>query len=791
MNKPLGADPLEGAIGLSLPRLEALEKAVGDARFVEDMTLPGMLHGAVLTSPHAHARIRGYDASAALALPGVKAVVTGEDFETRYMGLVVKDETALAKGKVRYIGEPVAAVAAVDQETARAALHLIEVDYEELPAVFSPEEAMAPGAPLLHEGYGSYFKIFDAVHEGNVLAESEIVGGDPDGAFQGADHVFENVYELSAQYHAYMEPVAALAQVDRDGRVTVWSSTQSVFRTQANIAESLGIPMARIRCISPRIGGGFGGKSEATVQPAAVLLAQKTSRPVRIALSRDEDMTTMRSRHPARLVCRTGVMADGTIVARSLDVLMDGGAYADDSPAVMMFAMYFGCGPYRIPNYRLSGRAVYTNKLRAGAFRGFGNPQGSFATESQMDEIAEALGLDPIDFRLKNALQPGDRWIDGHAIDSCTIRDCLEALRDGCDWTARRAQAAARARPGRRRGIGIAAVAHICGFMATSAFVRLLEDGSVALNTGAVDIGQGSSTALTQICAAALGLSPEQVRCVEADTDASPYNSGTNASRVTYMVGRAIGEAAEVVRNKILEHAGELLEAHPGDLELQPGGKVGIKGVPGKTVSFQEVSIRAHWGTGGPIMGSGSLVFEAGEMDPKTALATGFMSFNACGAYTFGAQAVELEVDEVTGQVEVLEVWSAHDVGRAINPGAVDGQIQGGVVQALGYALTEEMVWQDGRLANPSFMDYKIPGSLDVPHAIHAIVLEHAEPTHPFGAKGIGEPPIVGIAPAVANAIRQATGKRLRRSPMTPERVFRALADEGDGVGIDWPNGQA
>lgn len=783
--------PLETAIGRSLPRLEAVEKALGQARFTEDLVLPGMLHGALLTSPHAHARILGYDTSAALALPGVKAVVTGDDIEGRTMGLLVKDETALAKGRVRYIGEPVAAVAAVDQETARAALHLIEVRYEELPAVFSPAAAMAPDAPILHENYDSYFKIFPAVHRGNVMAEVEIKGGDPDTAFATADRVFEKVYELSAQYHAYMEPVVALAEVAADGRVTVWSSTQSVFRTQANIAECLGIPMSKIRCISPRVGGGFGGKSEPTVQPAAVLLAQKTGRPVRIALSREEDMATMRSRHPARVTCRTAVRADGTIVARAIDILMDGGAYADDSPAVLMLAAYFSTGPYRIPNYRLGGRVVYTNKLRSGAFRGFGNPQASFATESQMDEIAEALGIDPFEFRMKNALQPGDRWIDGRTIESCTIVDCLEALRDAADWPARRAAAQAAARPGRRRGIGMAAVVHLCAFLSTSAFVRLLEDGSVALHTGAVDIGQGSDTALTQICAAALGLEPDQVRCIETDTDTAPYNSGTNASRVTYMVGRVIGEAADAVREKILEHAGEMLEAHVGDLELLPGGRVGLKGVPGKSVSFQEVSIRAHWMAGGPIMGTGSLTYAGGEVDPKVALATGFMSFNGAGVYTFGAQAVELEVDEVTGQVEVLEVWSAHDVGRAINPAAVDGQVQGGVVQALGYALTEEMVWQDGRLANPSFMDYKIPDSMDVPAGIHSIILERAEPSHPFGVKGVGEPPIIGIAPAVANAIRHATGQRLRRAPMTPERVFRALAGEGDGTGIDWPNGAA
>ena len=783
--------PLNTAIGKSLPRLEAMEKATGAARFTEDLALPGLLHAALVTSPVPHAIIRKVDASRALALPGVKAVVSGEDIEARYIGLVVKDETALAKGRVRYIGEPVAAVAAVSAAVARRAADLVEVEYEELPAVFDPAAAMAPGAPILHEDYAGYFKIFDAVHNGNVMSEVEIVGGDPDGAMQSADRVFENTYELSAQYHAYMEPAAALVSAEPDGHITVWSSTQSVFRTQANLSEGLGIPMSKIRCISPRVGGGFGGKSEASGQPIAALLSLRTGRPVRLALSRFEDMTTMRSRHPARLVCRTGVMNDGTLVARELDILMDSGAYADDSPAVLMFAMYFGNGPYRIPNYRLSGRAVYTNKLRAGAFRGFGNPQATFATESQMDEIAAALGLDPIAFRRQNALRTGDKWIDGHTIDSATVVECLDALEAASDWKARREAAGAEAAPGRKRGLAMAAVSHICGFMSTSAFVRLLEDGSVALNTGAVDLGQGSNTALTQMCADALGLTPGDVRCVDADTDASPYNSGTNASRVTYMVGRAIGEATDEVRRKVLQHASDMLEADAGDLELIAGGKVAVKGVPDRNVSLREVSLRAHWATGGPILGTGSFVYEAGEIDPKIALAKGWMSFNACGAYTFGAQAAEVEVDEATGVVEVKNFWSVHDVGRAINPGAVESQIHGGVVQGLGYALTEELVWQDGALANPSFMDYKIPAAMDVPGEIHAVILEHAEPTHPFGAKGIGEPPIVGVVPAIANAIHHATGARIRRSPMTPERVLDALETGEDGTFKDWPNGTA
>jgi CO/xanthine dehydrogenase Mo-binding subunit len=761
-------------IGTTMPRLEALSKATGRAQYTDDIVLPGMLFGAIVSSPHSHARVVSYDTSKALAVPGVKAVVTGADLEARYMGLLVKDETVLAKDRVRYSGEPVAAVAATSFAAAQAAARLVEIEYEELPAVFTPDEAMAAGAPILHEHYDSYFKVFAPVSDGNVLASSEISTGDVEKGWAESDLIVENVYETQAQYHAYLEPVAAIAQVEPEGKVTVWSSTQSVFRTQANISDSLGLPRSRIRAIGPRVGGGFGAKSEATVQPLAVLLAQRTGRPVKVVLDRSDDMLTMRSRHPALMRIKSGVRRDGTFVAQEFDVVMDGGAYADDSPAVMMFALYFAAGPYRIPHTRSAGKVVYTNKLRAGAFRGFGNPQASFARESQIDEIAERLGIDPIEIRLKNVLQQGDRWIGGHAIDTASIGECLEKARDASGWVKRRAISGSVV-SGRRKGIGVAAVAHICGFLATSAIVRLLEDGTVSVNCGAVDIGQGSDTAIAQMCAGALGLTVDRVNIVDPDTDASPYNSGTNASRVTYMLGRAVGEAAEIVKKKIFKHASALLECDESDLELRPGGVVGVVGAPGIKTSFLDVSLRAHWGTGGPIIGESAFVFDAGELDPKYAFTKGFMSWASCGVYTFGAQIVEVQVDEITGKVDVTNVWSAHDVGRAINPGAVEGQIQGGVVQGLGYSLFEEMVWDGGRLANPSFMDYKIPGSLDVPPKITSIIIENPESTHPFGAKGIGEPPIVGVAPAVANAVSHAAGVRVRRLPVTPERVLRGL----------------
>ncbi|MBS7533217.1 xanthine dehydrogenase family protein [Ancylobacter sonchi] len=774
----------EAAIGLTMSRLEALEKASGAAAFTEDMTLPGMLHGALVLSPHAHARILGYDLSRALALPGVKAVITGAEIGRRYMGLVVKDETALAVDKVRYIGEPVAAVAAIDVATARAAAALVEVEYEPLPAVFTIEEAIAEGAPILHEDFASYFKIYDAstCRLPNELTRSEIILGDVAKGFAECDVVVERVYETAAQNHIYMEPCAALAAVDGRGKVTVWSSTQSVFRTQANVHESLGIPMARIRSVVPRVGGGFGGKSEATVQPVAAALALKTGRPVRVVLSREEDMITMRARHPARMRVKTGARRDGTLVAREFEAWFDGGAYADDSPAVLNFAMFFAGGPYRFEHVRVEGHAIYTNKLRAGAFRGFGNPQATFASESQIDEIARELGMDPLELRLKNIVKPGDRWLGGQTLATSGLEACIDKVIDASRWRERHGSPLP-APAGKRRGLGLTLTAHVCGFLSTSAIVRLAEDGSVTLNTGAVDLGQGSDTVLSQMCAAGLGLGVDDVNFVAPDTDASPYNSGTNCSRVTYMVGRAVGEATQAVQAKMAKIAARILECPEDDVELLPGGLMGVAG-SNRTVSFKEIAARSLWFAdgGGPVIGSGSIMHNE-PLDPKHTLLSGMVSFHNVGAFIFGAQVAEVEIDEVTGKVDIVEAWCAHDVGRAVNPGAVEGQIQGGFVQGAGYALSEEMLWKGGRLINPSLSDYKIPCALDVPYEIRSFVVEVPDPTHPFGAKGVGEPPLIGAGPVIANAIADA-GFRVRRLPITPERMLRAMLNGEDGVDV-------
>ncbi|HJN60374.1 MAG TPA: xanthine dehydrogenase family protein molybdopterin-binding subunit [Alphaproteobacteria bacterium] len=767
---------IESAIGKSPPRLEAAEKAAGQALFSGDMVMPGMLHGALLTSPHAHARILSYDATAALALPGVRAVVTAEDITGGAIGPLVRDEHALARGKVRYIGEPVAAVAAESEAVARLAARLVEVEYEELPAVATIAEAMAEGAPLLHEDFADYFKIYPAPENGgNLMTRGEAVMGRGVEGFDEADIVVEGIYEVGAQYHAYMEPVSVLAAFAPDGRVTVWSSTQSIFRVQANLHEGLGIPMTKIRCVAARVGGGFGGKAEVSGELVAVMLARKAGAPVRLVLSRDEDMASMRARHPGTLRVKTGAKADGALVAREVELWFDAGAYADDSPAVLSVSMQYARGPYNIPHVHVLGHAVYTNKLRFGAFRGFGNPQASFAGESQMDELAEKLGIDPIELRIKNAIKAGDRWLGGQTITSSALGDALQAVRAASDWTRPRTAPA-----GCRRGLGVSAVAHTCAFLSAGAIVRLQGDGTVIVNTGAVDIGQGSDTALSQMCAAALGLDIEQVSFATPDTDSAPYNYGTVASRVTYTVGHAVHEAAMAVCAQLFDHAAAMLECAPERLELRPGGRVGVSGEPARNaeVSFADIAGRSLWAVGGPITGSGSFM-TSDPLDPEHTKTSGLLDLGALSVRSFGAQAVEVEVNEATGAVRVVEAWCAHDVGRAVNPGAIESQIHGAFTQGMGYALTEELLWEDCRLVNPSFMDYKFPGAMEAPERINAIILETAEVSHPLGVKGVAEQPLVAAAPAINNAVSAATGLRLKQIPLTPERVLAALLAKG------------
>jgi CO/xanthine dehydrogenase Mo-binding subunit len=758
------------AVGAGLARLDVREKVEGRAQYVADLYRPGMLHGAIFGSPHAHARIKSYDIREALAVPGVHAVLTGDDFGDHRMGAFIKDEHAIAKGKVRYVGEPVAAVAAETEAAARLAARLVNVEYEELPAVLTPEDALMPGAAIIHEEVASYFKVFDAGSHRNVCSRTSLTDGDAS-AWSQCEVVVEGSFTTQPQAHVSLEPCGALAEPDASGRITLWSANQSVFRVQANVCESLGLPMAQLRCVTPRVGAGFGNKMEAHIQPIAVKLALATGRPVKLVLTREEDFEIVRARHPFKLRVKTGATRDGTLIAREVEVLLDGGAYADDSPGVLGYSLFMSCGPYRFRHMKASGTLVYTNKLRFGAFRGFGNPQVSFAGEQQIDEIAERLKLDPLELRAKNILRARDKWFGGSEIASNGLAECIERVRSASGWSGRRALPIS---PGRKRALGAACTAHISGLLATGAIVRMLEDGSIVLNTGAVDIGQGSDTALTQICAESLKVPVERVRLASPDTDGSPYNWGTTASRVTYTTGRAVVAAAREVERQIKEHASEMLECDKVDLELRPGGKVGIVGVPKREVSFFEVSARAHWARGGPIVGTNSYVFDRPSVDPKRAIAVG-LPFPQIGVFAFGALVVDIEIDEATGMIAVQRAWSAIDVGRAINPLAVEGQIEGAFVQGMGLALSEEMVWDGARLANPSLMDYKVPTALDAPYEINSIIVEAPEPDGPFGAKGVGEIGINVVPAAIANAAAAATGIRFNALPLAPERVLRAM----------------
>lgn len=779
MNAPLHAKDRSDTdtVGAPIAQLESSEKLSGRAHYIADLYRPGMLHGAILQSPHAHARIRGYELRAALALPGVSAIVTGDDLDAAHrMGAFIKDEPALAKGKVRYVGEIVAGVAADTELIARQAVRLIKVDYEELPAVLDPAAALQPAAPLIHEDAAAYAAVFDAGTQGNLCSRTSFREGSIEPAWAECDVVVESTYQTQAQAHVSIEPCGALAEIDAAGRVTLWSANQSVFRVQANVCESLGLPMTKLRCQTPHIGAGFGNKMESHVQPMLVLLAMKARRTVKLILSREEDFETVRARHPVTIRMKTGAKSDGTLLARETELLLDGGAYGDDSPGVLGYALLMNCGPYNIPNVHAHGRVAYTNKLRCGAFRGFGVPQVTFASEQQLDELAQRLAMDPIALRRRNMKRPGDTWFGGQAIHSNGLAECLDVVEHESNWQKARSQVEAMGAVASdtRRGFGVALSSHISGLLASGAVVRMLEDGSVLLNTGAVDIGQGSNTVLTQICAQALQLPMDRVAIASPDTDGSPYNWGTTASRVTYVTGRSVVAAAAEVEQKLKEHAGEMLECSVDDLELLPGGKVAIKGVAQQSVSFGAISGRAHWAAGGPIIGTHSWVFDQKTFDPKRAVAVG-LPFPQIGIFSFNAMVVEVEVDLVTGKVRVPRAWSACDVGRAINPTMATGQIEGAFVQGMGFALTEEMVWDGARLANPSLMDYKIPTFAELPESLQAYLIESDEPSGPFGAKSVGEIGINGVAAAIANGVANALGVRLRQLPLSPERVLNAI----------------
>lgn len=752
-------------VGKSIAKVDALEKVTGRAVYLDDIVFPRMLVGKVLRSEYAHARIVSIDTARAKALPGVKVIITGDDLPDGRHGPFIKDTPILAKRKVHYVGEPVVAVAAVDEETAKEALSLIDVVYEELPAVLDPFEAMRDDSPLVHENLLGYLAVFPARRWGNVCSHTTFRLGDVEQGFRASDHVFEDSFKTQEVHQAYLEPHGAIASFDAAGKVTVWTTTQSVYRTQASISETLSLPASKIRVIGTRVGGGFGGKVEAITQPIAVALAQRAGQPVKVVFSREEELVGTKPRHPARIQIKTGVKKDGTIVARQVQCVLDTGAYADDGPGIAGFAAMCAAGPYKIPNLLVDAYCVHTNKTPAGAFRGFGNPQVAFAFESQMDIIAERLGIDALELRLKNAVENGDVNAAGQVMLSVGLKECLSKAAKAAGW--------GKPRSAPNRGLGISCMHHISGVLPACANVWLNQDGTITLVTAESDLGQGSDTVLSQIVAEELGVPVEDINLVTADTDATPYNWATCASRITYTMGNAVRLAAADVKQKLTELAAEELEANPADIVVADRHAF-VGGSPERKLSFFELALISHWRKRGPILGTASFMAEGPPYQPGTM--EGF-PFGSLTAWIFGAHVAEVEVDPETGQVQVLQVVAAHDVGKAVNPRNVEGQIQGGFVQGLGYALFEEIVRDKGRVTNPNFVDYRLPTAMDVPK-MTPIIVEEPEPTGPFGAKGVGEPGLVATAPAIANAIYNAIGVRLKELPMTSEKVRKAIKEK-------------
>jgi CO/xanthine dehydrogenase Mo-binding subunit len=744
-------------VGYSLPQIDARERALGLAEFVSDIKLPGMLHGRILRSPYPHARISRIDTSKAKALIGVKAVVTSEDTPKIRFGPRTDDWTILAMDKVRFIGDEVAAVAALDEETAEEALGLIRVDYEELPAVFDPLEAMKPEAPLIHD------------KERNIVSEFKLVKGDVDRAFRESDIVYSARYYTSQVYQAYLEPMACVTDIDLTGKLTFYLATQIPSMTRLTYARALNLPLEKIRVIVPYYGGAFGGKMETNLHLVAAVLSQKTGKPIRMVNPREEDFMAGNPRVPMYIDLKMGAKKDGTLTAKEVSVIGAAGGRAVYSMVIVATACYRVDSLYHFQNLKTEGITAYTNTVPTGCFRGFGNAQMTFALESSMDAVAEAIEMDPAELRIKNGLNTGEVSIHGWKIGSSGLAECIRKATEASGWNEKRKE--------RRfaRGIGLACCNHVSGnrafareFDGGAGIVRVGREGKALVYHGESDMGQGQRTIFAQIVAEELGIPLDRVEVARVDTDISPFGMGSFATRGTVFGGNGVKAAAADARRQIFELAAEMLEANPVDLEAKEG-KIFVKGAPEKNIPFQKVAENGLYKRGGaPIVGTGFWVPDTVLPDPVTKYG------NISPAYPFACQIAEVEVDTETGEVKLLNYVAAHDVGRAINPQTTEGQIQGGVAQGIGWALMENMVTERGRVINPNFRDYVIPGPLDLP-PIKPILVEPIDPNGPFGAKGIGEPALNPVPAAVANAIYHAIGVRITELPISPEKILNGL----------------
>jgi 4-hydroxybenzoyl-CoA reductase alpha subunit len=768
----MSSQPNLTVIGHPQPKIDALRHVTGETRYADDLALPRMIYGKLLRSVYPHARILGIDASRALALPGVCAVITGTDLPIKY-GIMpsTQDEEALCVDRVRFVGDPVAAVAALDEETAERALDLIDVAYEPLAPIMSIRDALDERLPQIH-AYASRHNIHKFV---------ALEFGDLEAGFRAAEYVRQDTFFYEGDTHLALEEHACLAHYASDGHLTLWSSTQSPHYVHRALEKTLRIPRAQIRVIAAPVGGGFGGKTDPfSHEIAACKLSLLTGRPVKITLTREEVFYTHRGRHPVLMWVKSGVTRDGQITALHFKTLLDGGAYGSYGIASTYYTGALQTLTYKIPAYKFEGARVFTNKPPCGPKRGHGTPQPRFALEVHLDKIARDLGLDPAAMRRKQVVDAGAQTVNHLTITSCGLRECIDAVAKASNWTNRKAKNENQ-KSKIKRGLGIACSAYLSGaglpiywndLPHSGVIVKVDRGGGVAVFCGSTDIGQGSSSLLAYIAAEEFGLNPQDIRVITADTDLTPVDLGTYSSRVTVMTGNACIQATRVVKAKILHAAAERLLVPAESLSLRDGIVVCEDDENRKLTFVEAVNLaEAKFGT---LSGTGSY------KPPKRAGPFKGSGVGPSPSYSYSACVAAVRVDIETGVVTVEKLWLAHDGGRALNPRAVIGQAEGSAYMGIGEALLEESAFRKGLHKIPSMLDYKSPTTLDTPD-IETILVQTTDPAGPYGAKEAGQGPLLPVPPAIANAVFDAVGVRIDQVPITPDKVLKALEEKAKG----------
>jgi CO/xanthine dehydrogenase Mo-binding subunit len=746
------------AVGVSCPRIDGIGKVTGEAQFTGDLAMPGLLECKVLRSAMPHAVIEAIDASKAESLPSVVAVLTRDDLTDidPYYGNCLRDRPVVAIDRVRFAGEPLAVVAAKDGLTAEEALSLIEVRYRELPCVPDIDAALAEGAPRLHEQFADAGEFHDvagvgANFGGNICHREQFVKGDPDAAFSQAEEIIEETFAFPMVYQYAMEPHTAVARFTSAG-ITLWSSSAHPFLVRSELAHMFHLPHSKVAVIVPYVGGAYGSKSYFKIEPLAVAMARKTGgRPVRVVQSVGESMLTTR-RHSARVRIKTGVKRNGKLVAREAEVLMDTGAYADNGPRVAKRAISRMLGPYRLDHCKVNVLAIYTNTVPAGSMRSIGGPQTIWALESHMDTIAARLGIDPLEYRLEHLLRRGEELKPGATAVDADLCAGLKAAVKPLNW------ANAIHHDGKGSGVAVG-VSDSEAMPVSVALVRLLADGSVILNAGTTEVGQGARTVLSQIVAQELAMLVERVSMQGTDTRATPFDRSTGASRSTTVMGSAVKAAAEDLRRQLIAAAAEIFNTSTNTITLKNGEAHSA----GRRLTYGKIVGGFFGMPGGELIGRGT-------MRPGAGWGSTFPLF-----WETGMGAAAIEVDRDTGAIKIAKYVTVADVGKAINPRQAEGQDEGAAIQGLGATLFESLIYQRGQALNANLIDYRVPRFADLPENFESSLVENGDGPGPYGAKGMGESGIVSVAPAVGNALYRATGARLRELPLTPERVWRAL----------------